>query len=62
MAAAANHKRSAEAMNSTFLFTNIAPQVGKGFNRDAWNALENYARRLAQQEYEHVYICSGRKG
>ena len=43
---------------STFHLTNIAPQVGKGFNRDAWNKLEMYARRLTQ-DYSDVYVCSG---
>ena len=30
---AADAKFSQEAMNETFLLTNIAPQVGAGFNR-----------------------------
>lgn len=45
-------------MMSTFYLSNIAPQVGKGFNRDAWNKLEMYSRRLTR-EYDHVYVCSG---
>lgn len=32
-APAANHKGSQKALESTFLLTNISPQVGKGFNR-----------------------------
>lgn len=31
---AADAKRSQDAMDETFLLTNIAPQVGEGFNRD----------------------------
>eukprot|EP01147_Barroeca_monosierra_P007381 gene7381-516_t len=46
LAAAANHR------------TNIAPQVGQGFNRDAWNQLEGYVRRLTKA-YVHVHVCSG---
>jgi DNA/RNA endonuclease G (NUC1) len=45
-------------MMSTFYLSNIAPQVGKGFNRDAWNKLEMYTRRLTR-DYDHVYVCSG---
>lgn len=47
-------------MQSTFFFSNIAPQVGQGFNRDAWNQLEGYVRRLTKA-YVHVHVCSGRK-
>ena len=45
-------------MQTTFFFSNVAPQVGKGFNRDAWNQLEAYARRLVKA-YQFVHICSG---
>eukprot|EP01047_Picozoa_sp_COSAG01_P044704 COSAG01_NODE_4066_length_5385_cov_159.277336_3_plen_73_part_00 len=34
MCAAADMKASQHSMDSTFLLTNIAPQVGEGFNRD----------------------------
>eukprot|EP00730_Choanoeca_flexa_P019833 TRINITY_DN9700_c0_g1_i2.p1 TRINITY_DN9700_c0_g1~~TRINITY_DN9700_c0_g1_i2.p1 ORF type:complete len:248 (+),score=32.73 TRINITY_DN9700_c0_g1_i2:215-958(+) len=57
LAAAANHRRTLSAMKSTFFFSNISPQVGDGFNRDAWNNLEKYTRRLAKQD--DVYVCSG---
>ncbi|ODM91723.1 Endonuclease G, mitochondrial [Orchesella cincta] len=33
-------------------------EVGKGFNRDAWNTLEKYVRGLTRR-YENVYVCSG---
>ncbi|EGD75001.1 hypothetical protein PTSG_12560 [Salpingoeca rosetta] len=58
LAAAANHRTSQEHMQSTFFFSNIAPQVGQGFNRDAWNQLEGYVRRLTKA-YTHVHVCSG---
>ena len=58
LAAAANHRYSQSAMDQTFVLTNIAPQVGKGFNRDAWNTLEKFVRHLTKT-YINVYVCSG---
>lgn len=58
MAAAANHRQSANAMKQTFTLSNIAPQVGQGFNRDAWNNLEKYVRALARKN-KNVYVCTG---
>eukprot|EP00049_Salpingoeca_infusionum_P024423 m.15888 g.15888 ORF g.15888 m.15888 type:complete len:314 (+) comp6833_c0_seq1:219-1160(+) len=58
MAAAANHRSSLSAMQETFYLTNISPQVGAGFNRDAWATLENYCRRLTNV-YTDVYVVSG---
>nr|CAI5829494.1 unnamed protein product [Callosobruchus analis] len=36
----------------------MAPQVGVGFNRDAWNSLEKYVRKLTKV-YTNVYCCTG---
>lgn len=36
----------------------MAPQVGKGFNRDSWNRLEKYVRKLTKV-YPNVYVCTG---
>ncbi|XP_048759715.2 endonuclease G, mitochondrial-like [Ostrea edulis] len=58
MAAASNHRNSQKAMNDTFCLSNIAPQVGKGFNQGVWKDLEKYTRALARK-YTHVYVCSG---
>ncbi|XP_035233666.1 endonuclease G, mitochondrial-like isoform X2 [Stegodyphus dumicola] len=58
LAAAGNHRSSQEYLNDTFVLSNIAPQVGKGFNRDAWNKLEKHVRRFVKK-YQHVYVCSG---
>ncbi|XP_013410102.1 endonuclease G, mitochondrial-like [Lingula anatina] len=58
LAAAANHRSSLQAMGETFLLSNISPQVGKGFNRDAWNKLENYVRKLTKN-HPNVYVCTG---
>lgn len=48
MAPAANHRNSAVAMGDTFYLTNIAPQVGVGFNRDYWARLEKMVREVAR--------------
>jgi endonuclease G, mitochondrial len=36
-------------MDETFLLSNIAPQVGQGFNRDYWAWVEDFCRRLTNQ-------------
>lgn len=48
MAPAANHRNSAVAMGDTFYLSNIAPQVGTGFNRDYWARLEKMVRDVAR--------------
>lgn len=58
LAAAGNHKASQELIKQTFVLSNIAPQVGKGFNRNAWNNLEKYVRKKAKHN-KNVYVCSG---
>ncbi|GFS05846.1 endonuclease G, mitochondrial-like [Elysia marginata] len=58
MAAAANHRQSENAMKQTFTLSNVAPQVGQGFNRDAWNNLEKYVRALARKN-RNIYVCTG---
>ena len=40
---------SFEAMNDSFYMTNIAPQVGVGFNRGIWRVLETKMRQWACQ-------------
>ncbi|OQR79972.1 endonuclease G [Tropilaelaps mercedesae] len=58
LAAAANHRQSEKDMNDTFCLSNIAPQVGKGFNRDSWERLERHCRQLTMT-YKNVYVCTG---
>lgn len=58
MAAAGNHRLHQKHCDDTFLLSNMAPQVGQGFNRDAWNNLENYVRKLTRS-YSNVYVCTG---
>ncbi|GAB0094883.1 Endonuclease [Sergentomyia squamirostris] len=58
LAAAGNHKANQKHCEDTFFLSNMAPQVGKGFNRDAWNKLEKYVRKLTKK-YSNVYCCTG---
>lgn len=58
MAAAGNHRRCQKHCDDTFYLSNMAPQVGQGFNRDSWNRLETYVRKLTNI-YPSVYVCTG---
>lgn len=58
MAAAGNHGLNMRDCRQTFLLSNMAPQVGEGFNRGKWNELEKYCRKKARQ-YANVYVCTG---
>ncbi|CAF2352267.1 unnamed protein product [Rotaria sp. Silwood2] len=55
----ADHRSSQESMNNTFFLSNIAPQVGKGFNRDKWAHLEKYARALVKHYIGGLWILTG---
>ncbi|RXK41153.1 endonuclease G, mitochondrial [Tremella mesenterica] len=52
---AADAKISQQAMDETFFLTNIAPQVGDGFNRHYWAYVEDFCRRLTTN-FEDVYV------
>ncbi|CAL8107315.1 unnamed protein product [Calicophoron daubneyi] len=56
MAAAGNHRFDRSAMSQTFILSNIAPQVGHGFNRNAWNDLEKYIRAIARKSHNVVVV------
>ncbi|KAK9505353.1 hypothetical protein O3M35_009433 [Rhynocoris fuscipes] len=58
LAAAGNHRLDQRHCDQTFLLSNIAPQVGVGFNRHSWNRLEKYVRKLTKK-YPNVYVCTG---
>lgn len=58
LAAAANHRSSQDSMCATFFLSNMSPQVGSGFNRDAWEHLEEYSRHQIKL-YKNVYIITG---
>ncbi|KDR81381.1 hypothetical protein GALMADRAFT_134826 [Galerina marginata CBS 339.88] len=55
MVPAADAKSSQSAMDETFLLSNIAPQVGDGFNRHYWAYLEDWCRRLTGN-FQDVYV------
>ncbi|GAA5833575.1 hypothetical protein JCM11251_003530 [Rhodosporidiobolus azoricus] len=55
MVPAADAKSSQQAMGETFLLTNIAPQVGEGFNRHYWAYLEAFCRNLTTS-FDDVYV------
>jgi len=55
MVPAADAKSSQEAMDETFLLSNIAPQVGAGFNRHYWAYVEDWCRRLTGS-FSDVYV------
>lgn len=48
LVAAGNYVDDLNAFRETFLLSNVAPQVGPGFNRGIWRALEEEIRNLAQ--------------
>lgn len=58
LAAAGNHKAHQKHCEQTFLLSNMAPQVGRGFNRDSWNRLERHVRKLTKT-HTNVYVCTG---
>ncbi|KAI4481375.1 hypothetical protein M0804_009495 [Polistes exclamans] len=58
LAAAGNHKMHQGLVEETFFLSNMAPQVGNGFNRHSWNRLEQYVRKLTKV-YKDVYVCTG---
>ncbi|KAJ8942667.1 hypothetical protein NQ314_009989 [Rhamnusium bicolor] len=58
LAAAGNHKCHQKHVEQTFYLSNMAPQVGVGFNRDSWNRLEKHVRKLTR-DYTNVYCCTG---
>jgi endonuclease G len=59
-APAANDKFDQQAMNETFLLSNMAPQVGIGFNRHAWSHLEKAIRGWVMcGGRERLYVVTG---
>lgn len=49
MSPAMNNKNSEKAMSESFVLSNVAPQVGKGFNRDYWYESELRASLTARR-------------
>ncbi|OAL30588.1 hypothetical protein AYO20_08675 [Fonsecaea nubica] len=55
---AADAKWSQEAMDSTFVLSNMCPQVGEGFNRDYWAHFEEFCRDLVKR-FPSVRVVTG---
>ena len=55
---AADAKWSQDALDQTFLLSNMCPQVGDGFNRDYWAHFEDFCRRLTNN-YPSIRIVTG---
>ncbi len=49
---------SRRAMSESFLLSNVAPQVGPGFNRGIWRVLEGLVRAWVQERGE-LYVVTG---
>ncbi|KAI7898700.1 nuclease [Cokeromyces recurvatus] len=57
-APAADAVRSQATMDESFLMTNIAPQVGAGFNQQYWAYLEKFCRDLTST-FSDVFVYTG---
>ncbi|MCE9522500.1 MAG: DNA/RNA non-specific endonuclease [Alphaproteobacteria bacterium] len=59
-APAADAKSGQQALNETFTLSNMAPQVGIGFNRHAWAYLEKAIRGwVICGGRDHLYVMTG---
>ncbi|TYZ60452.1 hypothetical protein PybrP1_009403 [[Pythium] brassicae (nom. inval.)] len=58
LAPARDMAASQQAMNESFLMTNISPQVGAGFNRGYWSRFEGFVRHVAGQ-FDGLYVVTG---
>lgn len=59
-APAGDAKFSQQIMNESFFFTNMAPQIGIGFNRGAWKFLEETVRGWVEcGGHPDLYVITG---
>lgn len=58
LAPAGDMQWSEQAMSESFLLSNMAPQVGVGFNQGIWKTLEEKVRQWARSRGE-LYIMTG---
>jgi len=58
LAPAGDMTRNKVVMSESFLLSNMAPQVGVGFNRGIWEELESKVREWAR-ERKNLYIITG---
>ena len=56
MAPAGDMKWDEEAMKESFYLSNMAPQVGVGFNRGIWRELEAHVRKLAKSRGRLIVV------
>jgi DNA/RNA endonuclease G (NUC1) len=60
LAPAADFHCSQQAIEDTFIMSNISPQVGIGFNRDYWSRFENFVRSLTSHpQCQDVFVVTG---
>ena len=58
LAPAADMARDPQTMSESFLLSNMAPQVGVGFNRGIWKKLEEKVRGWVLQK-KNIYVFTG---
>lgn len=59
-APAGDQKSSQRLNDETFYLSNMAPQVGRGFNRGVWRALEEMVRTWTEEQgVGDVYVITG---
>lgn len=58
LAPAASMRWSPAAMSQSFLLSNMAPQIGAGFNQHIWKRLERYVRQWTERRSE-LYVVTG---
>lgn len=58
LAPARDMARSERTMSESFLLSNMAPQVGVGFNRGIWKLLEEKVREWTEEK-KSLYIITG---
>ena len=54
-----NNKNSDRAMSESFVLSNVAPQVGAGFNRDYWARFERFINDTVVPACRDVYVVTG---
>jgi endonuclease G len=58
LAPAADMARDSQTMSESFLLSNMAPQIGVGFNRGIWKKLEEKVREWVKQR-KNIYVFTG---
>lgn len=58
-APAADFAFSQKFLDDTFVFSNVVPQVGAGFNRSIWRSLETEVRNLVGDNHPVLYVITG---